>query len=89
MRKSRKKIAEVAEAYVQQLKERFPRAEAEIVYESIGGGDVWVNIELPPEMRDQRPKVVDATIDLNFRYSDETGVNVVATVQAREAVTHG
>ena len=87
MRKSKRLIAEVAESYVVDLLRRYPGASPEIIFESIGGADVWVRIELPPELRESLLEILETTSELSYRFWDETGVNVLVTPVDQEPVS--
>jgi len=87
MPKSRKLVKEVAESFVRDLKKRLPIVEPEITFESIGGGDVWVRVGVPSDLVDEiYDDIADATFDLNYHYWEDTGVFVVSTIEAKEAV---
>ena len=79
-RPSRKAVAEVAAAYVQELSAKFPGIQTEVVPEGIDGFDLWIRVELPEEMADRREEIRDETVDLDWQFFDSTGVFPVATV---------
>jgi len=79
MRKTKKRITEVAEAYVHELKGRFPGIQVEILDERIGGHDVWIRVGMPTEEDDLFMRILEATGEMNVRYDEETGVHIVAT----------
>ena len=89
MHKSKKLIQKVAQEYVQELLRRFPGIEAEILFESVGGSDAYIEITLPPRLANLDLEVLHATSELNYRYWEETGVNLIATVGVKEAVSNG
>jgi len=88
MAKHTKRVAEAAKAYIQQLKSQFPDLEATPAANAFDGFDVWIRVELPPGLEDQFDEVIYATTELNFKFWDETGISVTATVEEREPV-HG
>lgn len=86
MRKQKDIIAAAAQAYVQEMAARFPGVEPEVVSKPVAGADVWVRVKIPNEKWRAFRAVLEATVELNDRYHQEHGVNIVATVVDKEAV---
>jgi hypothetical protein len=84
--KSRRTIAKVAQDYLTEIERLYPSAEPEIMDKPIGGFEVWIRIELPPELDEDWLKVDRIISELSYRFWDETGINVVATTAPRETV---
>jgi hypothetical protein len=84
--KLKKALVEAAESYVDELKRRFPGLEAEVIYQSVGGYDVYIRLGLPPQLQEAYEEVSNAAIELGWRYQDERGVGIVAVVLDKEAV---
>jgi FlaG/FlaF family flagellin (archaellin) len=80
MRRTKATIASVAEQYSKEIKRAFPDAETEVIFETIGGHDVWVRVHLPPHLHQKDAEVFDKTALLGIDLADETGVNIVATI---------
>ena len=89
MSKSKKKIEEVARAYMNDLRKRFPDLGQELDLDGPPGGyDAWVRVVAPHVRDDSVMAILDATVDLNDSYWQRTGVNIVATVnQSHDAAT--
>jgi len=85
MRKQKAVIA-AAQAYMEEIIARFPGVEPEVVSEPVAGADVWIRVKIPKEKWDAWTSVLEATVDLNDRYYQERGVNIVSTVVDKEAV---
>jgi hypothetical protein len=73
---------------VDELKRRFSGLEAEIIYQSVGGYNVYIRLGLPPELQEAYEAVSNAAIELGWRYQDERGVSIVAVVLDMEALSH-
>jgi hypothetical protein len=86
--KAQKALVEAAESYVDELKRRFSGLEAEIIYQSVGGYNVYIRLGLPPELQEAYEAVSNAAIELGWRYQDERGVSIVAVVLDMEALSH-
>ena len=87
MSKSKKQLFQVARLYIDALKSRFPGIEAEPILDAFGF-DLWIRIDLPPLLEERNEEVTYATTELNFKFWDETGVNITATVEEKESA-HG
>jgi hypothetical protein len=86
MFKRKNSAEQVTGAYLQELAGMFPGIDSTI--ESVNGLDVYVRIEVPPELMASYDDIADATPKLNYRYWDETDVFIVAVVVPKEAVPH-
>jgi hypothetical protein len=90
MRKTRKRIQEAATAWASDFRAHYPDAETEIIDHAPGGFDIYVRIEVPHKLDDDLWfEMLHKTVLLSEKYRELTGVNIVATVVDREAVTHG
>lgn len=89
MSKREKAVQRAAEKYADEIERRFPGARTSAVLESFEGFDAWIEIELPPELHERRPDVMDLTVELNERF-DGAGIHLTATVSYVEEVgAHG
>jgi hypothetical protein len=86
MRKQKAIVAAAAQAYMEEIIARFPGVEPEVVCEPVAGADVWIRVKIPKEKWDAWAAVLEATVDLNDRYCQERGVDIVSTVVDKEAV---
>jgi hypothetical protein len=86
MSKRESSAEDVTRAYLQELAGMFPGIESTI--ESVNGSDVYVRVEVPPELMSSYDDIADTTPRLNYRYWDETDVFIVAIVVPKEAVPH-
>jgi hypothetical protein len=85
MPKQKHIIAAAAQAYMQEIATEFPEVEPEIVSKPVAGADVWIRVKIPREKWGAFTAVLQATVELNERYYQERGVNIVATVVDKEA----
>jgi hypothetical protein len=86
MSKRKNSAEQVTSAYLTELASMFPGIESTI--ESVNGLDVYVRVEVPPELIGSYDDIADTTPKLNYRYWDETDVFIVAVVVPKEAVPH-
>jgi len=70
------------------MKARFPGLATEIVYESVGGFDVYVRLGIPSDIEESLIEILDASSDLGWRSRDETGVAITAAPVKLEALSH-
>jgi hypothetical protein len=84
VRKKKGLLKEIADRYVSELEAHFPGIKAEVLWESVGGSDGFVDVRLPPQWSESYIDVLDTTVQLNFRFYDETGVKLVAMVVDEE-----
>ena len=89
MGKSKKKIAQVAEAYQDSIQERFPGLRQELFLESIEGHDAWIRLTVPPELAGSVMEILDATGRMEESIWEETGVNVFTVVVDKKEPVHG
>ena len=73
----RKQLTEAVDYYTNELKQRFPAVEVNVMPEAMGGFDVWLHVSAPgPQTLD----VVDATAELDEECYHRFSVSILATV---------
>ena len=88
MGKSKKKIAEVTQAFTSAMAEKYPHVCQDVYLEERDGYHSWVRVRVPPELRPLHSEILNTSVELTDQLWD-TGVWIMGlVVQEREPV-HG
>lgn len=88
MRKSKKQIEQVAQAFKSEMSARFPYLRQDVHLEEWDGYHAWVDVRIPTEQRSHHNEILRASVEITDQLWD-TGVWVLGLViQEREPV-HG
>jgi hypothetical protein len=87
--KSKKQIIDQARAFQAAVAGRFPSVHQEEVLEEMDGYDACIRIEVPAEFSGSLAEILDLSVALSERVSDETGINISAVVVQKKEPVHG
>ena len=84
MGRSRKRLQEIADSFMSEMETLFPGVEQRPTLEDVEGYEVWVHIQVPEQLISQFWQIQDAAGVLFERLTEETGVNVIASVSTKK-----
>jgi hypothetical protein len=91
LRKSKAVIDKATTDYVEGIKELIPGSTMEVSNDAYGGFDVLVRIFAPGSLLDDESEIEirEAKAGLSIRISDETGVNIMSTLEEQTPAVQG